>query len=218
MSDLTRRDFVTAGAALAGTAAAGKLRAQQVQVGNNGNGFQAASAAMSGGFAGGEKRGPGIQGICALCEVTGGGEKVYGIAVEYDAVIDPASLALDTYTTSVFPAANGFFAGMPQEPDKNATTAAPKVRPVAAVYTNAEPALRSDRKSVAGMYVIAEFEHDPDLSIPIADSDKVSLTQDRNVKTAGGAVYAAAATVWTNTGPRGLYVSIRGVDAWEQSH
>jgi predicted peptidase len=218
MTDMTRRGFVTAGAVLAGTAAAGKLRARQAQVGNNGTGFQAASAAMSGGFARGEKRGPGVQGICALCEVTGGGEKVYGIAVQYDAVIDPASLALDTYTTSVFPAANGFFAGMPQEPDKNATTAAPKARPVAAVYTNAEPALRGDRKSVAGTYVIAEFEHDPDLSIPTTDSDKVSLTQDKNVETAGGAVYAAAATVWTNTGQRGLHVSIRGVDAWEQSH
>ena len=218
MTDLTRRGFMAAGAVLAGTAAAGKLRAQQAGPGNGGNGFQAAATAMARGFAGGEKRGPGIQGICALCEVTGGGEKVYGIAVGYDAVINPASLARDTYTARVFPAAKGFFPGMPQEPDKNATTAAPRVRPVAAVYTNAEPALRSDRQSVAGMYVIAEFEHDPDLSIPTTDSDKVSLTQDRNVRTVGGAVYAASATVWTNDGDRGLNVAIRGVDAWEQSH
>ena len=218
MTDLTRRGFMAAGAVLAGTAAVRKLRAQEARAGNGGNGFQAASAARSGGFAGGEQRGPGIQGVCALCEVTGGGEKVYGIAVEYDAVIDSVSLTLRTYTTSVFPAAGGFFPGMPQEPDKNSTTAAPKVRSIVAIYTNAEPALRSDRKSVAGMYVIAEFAHDPDLSIPTTDSDKVSLTQDRNVKTVAGAVYAASATAWTNSGHRGLNVAIRGVDAWEQSH
>jgi predicted peptidase len=218
MTDLTRRGFMAAGAAVAGTAAAGKLRAQESYAGNNGNGFQAAAAAMSRGFAGGEKRGPGIQGICALCEVTGGGEKVYGIAVEYDAVIDPGSLALDTYTTKVFPAARGFFPGMPQEPDKDATTAPPKARSVASVYTSATPALRSDRKAVKGMFVIAEFAHDPDLSIPSTDSDKVALTQDRSVKTADGAVYAASPTLWTNIGPHGLNVAIRGVDAWEQSH
>ena len=173
---------------------------------------------MSKGPGSGEKKAPGIQSICALCEVTGGGEKVYGIAVQYDAAINPASLALDTYTTSVFPAAPGFFPGMPQEPNKNSTITAAKARPVVAIYTNAEPALLSDKKSVAGTYVIAEFEHDPDLSIPTTDSDKVSLTQDKSVKTAGGTVYAASTTVWDNVGRRGNNVVIRGVDAWEQNH
>jgi predicted peptidase len=164
------------------------------------------------------KKAPGIQSIYALCEVTGGGQKVYGIAIQHDAMIDPASLALDTYTSRVFPAARGFFPGMPQEPNKNSTTATAAARRVVAIYTNAEPALRSDQKSVTGMYAIAEFEHDPDLSIPTTDSDKVSLTQDKSVKTAGGAVYAASTTVWNNVGMRGNNVVIRGVDAWEQNH
>ena len=100
--------------------------------------------------------------LYALCEVTGGGRKVYGIAVQYDAVIDPASLALDTYTTSVFPATRGGglgvgMGGPGMGGPQSATPAGPKVRPVAAIYTNAEPALLGDRKSVAGMCVIAEF-------------------------------------------------------------
>jgi predicted peptidase len=207
-----------AGAVLAGTAAAGKLGVQEAYAAENASGFQAATTVMSRGPGSRGKKAPGVQSIWALCEVTGGGEKVYGIAVQYDAVINPASLALDTYTTSVFPAARGFFPGMPQEPNKNSTTAAAKARPVVAIYTNAEPALLSDQKGVAGMYVIAEFEHDPDLSIPTTDSDKVSLTQDKNVKTADGTVYAAGTTVWDNAGERGNNVAIRGVDAWEQNH
>ncbi len=155
------------------------------------------------------KVGPGLQSIQAICEVTGGGEKVYGIAVQYDASIDPASLALDTYTVGVFP-------GMPQEPNKNATAAKP--RSAVAIYTNAEPALRPDRKSLPGPYVIAEFHHDPDLSLPTTDSDKVSLTQDKPVRTGAGAVYVPSRTVWSNAGRRGNDVVIRGVDAWEQSH
>src|SRR5579872_6209868 len=101
MKDLTRRGFVKAssvvGAVLAG-AVAGKLEAQAT-------GFQAAS--NPGGPRARAKKGPGIQGLYALCEVTGGGQKVYGVAVQYDAVINPASLALDTYTASVFPSARG---------------------------------------------------------------------------------------------------------------
>jgi len=222
MTDLTRRGFMKVGSAvgavLAGSAAVGKLAVQEAYAADNANGFQAATSAMSRGPGSGVKQAPGIQDIYALCEVTGGGEKAYGIAVQYDAVINPASLARDTYTTSVFPAARGFFPGMPQEPNKNSTTAAPKARPVAAVYTNSVPALLSDHKSVAGSYVITEFEHDPDLSIPSADSEKVSLTQDKHVKTTDGTVYAATATVWNNVGERGNNVVIRGVDAWEQNH
>jgi predicted peptidase len=218
MTDVSRRNFVAVGTALAGAVSAVGLAVQEARA--QGNGFAAASAVPGGPAGPGprEKTGPGLQGIYALCEVTGGGEKVYGIAVEYDVAIDPASLALDTYTASVFPAAKGFFAGTPQTTDKNATTEAARPRAVAAVYTNAAPALRPDKKSVAGMYVIAEFQHDPDLSLPTTDSDKVALTQDKNVSTVGGAVYAASKTVWSNAGRRGNSVVIRGVDAWEQNH
>jgi predicted peptidase len=205
-----------AGAVLAG-AAAGKLGAQQT-------GFQAAS--NPGGPRVRPKKGPGIQGLYALCEITGGGQKVYGIAVQYDAAIDPESLALDTYTMSVFPAARGggggMMAGAPGGPGpggpQNSAPSSPKARPVASIYTNAEPALRSDRKSIPGMYVIAEFAHDPDLSLPTTDSDKVSLTQDKAVKTAGGTVYGANPTVLDNAAGRGNDVVIRGLDGWEQSH
>src|SRR5579871_5420053 len=116
MTDLTRRDFMkagsVAGAVLAGTAAAGKLAVQQTRAADNANGFQAATSVMSRGPGSHPKRGPGIQSIYAVCEVTGGGEKVYGIAVEYDALINPGSLARDTFSAGVFPAAPGFVPGM----------------------------------------------------------------------------------------------------------
>jgi predicted peptidase len=219
MSEVTRRDFVAAGAALAGAVSAAGLGAAPARAQG---GFQAASAAMPGGApdgpGGGAKRAPGLQGIRALCEVTGGGEKVYGIAVEYDTTIDPASLSPQTFATGVVPAARGYMPGMPQAADKNASTEAPRPRAITAIYTQAQPALSADRKSVAGRFVIAEFAHDPDLSLPTTDSDKVALTQNRPVRTAAGAVYAASDTVWTNVGRRGNSVVIRGVDAWEQSH
>ena len=72
MNDLTRRGFVKfssmVGAVLAG-AVTGKLEAQA-------SGFQAASLPGGPGGPGGRaKKGPGIQGIYALCEVTGGVKK-----------------------------------------------------------------------------------------------------------------------------------------------
>jgi predicted peptidase len=216
MANLTRRHFMrigpAAGAALAGTAAARPLVGQQ-----GGGGFQAATRDMPPDPARGVKNGPGIQRVVALCEVTGGGQKVHGIAVLYDAVINPASLALDTFTTSVFPSARGNAPGGPQNPAASAP-AAPQARPVAAVYTNDAAALRRDRSSVGGMYVVAEFQHDPDLSRPTADSDKVRLVQSREVTTVGGTVYGASATVWENGGGRRNNVAIRGVDDWEQNH
>jgi predicted peptidase len=215
MTDLTRRGIMKFGAVLASTTAAGKLGIQQASA--DGNGFQAAKK-VPGGPGHDEKKVPGIQNIYAVCEVTGGGEKVYGIAIEYDAVIDSTSLALDTYTTSVFPAAEGYFPGMPQGPDKDATTAPAKARPIVAIYTNAIAALTSDKKSVDGMFVITEFAHDPDLSLPTTDSDKVSVTQDKDVKTSDGKAYAASPTVLDNVGHRDNNVAIRGVDDWEQSH
>jgi predicted peptidase len=87
-----------------------------------------------------------------------------------------------------------------------------------AIYTNAAPALLSDRKSVAGKYVIAEFARDPDLSARSSDSDKVTITQDKNVKTTTGTVYAASSTVLDNAGGRGNNAVIRGIDDWEQRH
>ncbi len=177
-----------------------------------------ASANMPGDPNSRQKREPGLQGITAICEVTGGGEKVYGIAVEYDTDIDPASLALDTYSAGVVPAAKGYFPGMPQEPDKNATTEAPTARAAIAVYTNSQTGLRPDRKSAPGRYVIVEFQRDVDLSLPTTDSDKVSLTQGKSIRTKGGAAYAGSDKVWSNAGQRGNSVAIRGVDAWEQNH
>ena len=213
MIETTRRKLMTGGAAVASVVAigidAGPAAAQ--------NGFAAASTG-----AGGPPRrrmtGPGFQGITALCEVTGGGEKVYGVAIEYDAPIDPASLDLTTFAVGVVPAARGFRPGMPQSDDKNATSGGPVPRPVAAIYTNAAPALRPNRKSVAGPYVIAEFAHDPDLSLPTGDSDKVVATQNAAVRTVAGATYPAATKMWSNAGDHGSSVVIRGVDAWEQNH
>lgn len=222
MTDVSRRNFVATGAALAGAASALGLGATQAHA--QPGGFAVASGAPGGpgadggGPGGREKRGPGVQAVHAICEVTGGGEKVYGIAVEYDADIDPASLALDTYGAGVVPAARGFFPGQPNEPDKNASTEPARPRKVAAIYTNAQAGLLADRKNVAGHYVIVEFQHDTDLSAPTTDSDKVSLTQAKPVRTVNGTIYAAGATVWTNAGRRGNSVVIRGVDAWEQNH
>jgi predicted peptidase len=215
MTNLSRRNIFKAGAMLAGATAAGRLGFQQASAA--GTGFQAAGK-PPGGPGDDEKKGPGIQSITAVCEVTGGGEKVYGIAIEYDAVIDPTSLALDTFTTSVVPAAEGYFPGMPQGPDKDATKAPAKARTVVAIYTNAEPALIADKKSVAGMFVITEFAHDVDLSLPTTDSDKVTIAQNKDVKTIDGKTYAASPAVLDNVGHRDNNVAIRGVDDWEQSH
>jgi predicted peptidase len=213
MTDLSRRGFVTAGAALTGAASAlgigvRKARAQ--------GGF--AAAANAGGPGRRRGGGPGLLGIDAICEVTGGGQKVYGVGVEYDADIDPASLALDTFATSVVPAARGFMAGTPESIDKNATSEAPRPRAAAAVYTNTASALRPDRKSVPGRFVVVEFAREADPSAPTADSDRVALVQAKDVRTSAGAVHAATQTVWANTAGRGNSVVIRGVDDWEQNH
>lgn len=180
------------------------------------DGFTAASGVMEGPDAG--PKSPGIQRITAVCEVTGGGQKVYGVAIEYDSEIYPASLGLDSFATSVVPAAVGYFPGMPSGPDKNATADPPVPRAPTAIYTNAEPALRPDRSSVAGSYVVVEFAHDTDLSIPTTDSDMVAITQLRDVRTTAGATYAADTKSRSNTGQRGNNVAIRGVDDWEQNH
>ncbi len=161
---------------------------------------------------------PGLQGITAVCEVTGGGEKVYAVAVEYDVNINPASLSLDSYSVAVTPAATGYSPGMPEAVDKNDTAQPPQPRAVQAIYTNDAPARRMDRASVPGRFVVAEFAHDPDLSIPTTDSEKVSLTQLRDVRTTDGKVYAASATNYSNVGQRGDSVSIRGLEGWEQNH
>jgi predicted peptidase len=216
MVDVSRRDLLAGGTVMAGAVSLG-LGVRNASGAGSGGGFMAASSMPSNGDPA-EKKGPGLQMIYALCEVTGGGEKVYGIAAEYDASIDPASLAIDTYSTGVFPAAAGFFPGMPDEPDKNATTSTAEPRVVVAIYTNDQTALRADRKSVAGTFVIIEFRCDPDLSLPTADSDKVSLSQDKDITTNNGTVYSGNGTAWSNDGQRGNSVVIRGVDEWEQNH
>jgi hypothetical protein len=132
MTEISRRNFMTAASVLGSAAAAGAFNGTIAEAAN---GFMAASSNSPGGDGDRPYLGPGIQGIYALCEVTGGGQKVYGIAVEYDAKIDSGSLALNTYSASVFPTARGFFPGMPEEPDKNATTEAARPRAVVAIYT-----------------------------------------------------------------------------------
>ncbi len=222
IKNLTRRGFIkvssAAGAIFAGTAAVGVVTAQESSGTAQEGGFQAAAAAMPNGPSSLRAKAPGIQSVYALCEVTGGGQKVYGVAIEYDVPIDPAHLAQDTFTISVFPAAKGFVPGLPQEPNKNSTTEAAKQRALAAIYTNSQPALLGDQQSVAGRYVIAEFRHDPDLSIPTTDSDRLTVTQDKAIKTAYGATYASRSTGWDNVGERAHNVVIRGIDAWEQNH
>lgn len=221
MKNQARRSFIikvssATGALLAG--AGSMLGFRNATAADGAGGFQAASETNLNGQALNAQSPPGIQSLYALCEVTGGGQKVYGIAVRYDKDIDPGSLQLDTFTTSVVPAAPGFFPGMPQAPDKNSTTEKPIPRRAKAIYTNTEAALRTDQQSLAGAYVIVEFEHNPDLSLPTSDSDKVALTQDRRVKTMTGEAYAASTRTWTNSGLRKNNVVIRGVDEWEQNH
>ena len=217
MINFSRRNLMRFGAAVAGATAVGTLGVQDASA-DNATSFLAAVKGGPGGPGEEQKKGSGIQSITAVCEVTGGGEKVYGIAIEYDLEIDPSSLSLDSFTTRVFPAADGYFPGMPQGPDKNATNAEAKSRDVIAIYTNVEPALKSGRKSIAGKYVIAEFAHDADLSIPTTDRDMVSVVQAKDVKTRDGKTYRANLEVLDNTGHRGNNVAIRGVDDWEQSH
>ncbi|MFH8135737.1 prolyl oligopeptidase family serine peptidase [Pantoea osteomyelitidis] len=215
MADISRRNFMVAGTLLAGAiSSTGMIRGARAA---DKNGFMAA-ATKGDSNNDAIKKEPGLQRIFALCEVTGGGEKVFGIAAEYDADIDPASLTPDTYQTGVVPAADGFFAGMPNEPDKNATQAAPVIRAVKVIYTNTEPAMLPEKTSVTGRYVIVEFSHNPDLSLPTTDSDIVSLMQMKDVRTLAGRNYAASNKRWDNTASHGMNVVIRGVDDWEQNH
>jgi len=213
MARLSRRVFLFSSAAFLPVVSLGLGAHAQ----GDATGFMAASSGM-GGPGSDTPMKPGLQGVTAVTEVTGGGQKVYAIAIAYDVDIDPASLSADTYAASVVPAAAGYFPGMPTIVDKNDTDQPPAPREVVAVYTNDAPSRRLDQTSVPGRYVIAEFAHDPDLSIPTTDSEKVAITQLRDVRTTKGAIYAASDTGWSNAGPHGLSVAIRGVDAWEQSH
>ncbi len=217
MKSFSRRNFLSAGAALAGAASFIGYGAAGVQAASSGDGFTAASGPGNGPGAD-KKKGPGLQSVSAICEVTGGGEKVYGAAIEYDADIDPASLSLDSFTTGIVPAAQGYFPGMPNAPDKNASTEAAQPRAALAIYANDKPVLRASQKNAAGKYVIVEFAHEDDLSLPTRDSEKIVVVQNKDVRTASGAVYAASQTVWNNAGFRGFNVAIRGVDDWEQNH
>lgn len=159
MTEVSRRNFVAAGATLAGAL----LGTQKSYALGNGNGFRAAAPDLD--SKSDQAKRSGIQRVYALCEVTGGGEKVYGIAIEYDSDIDASSLKLDSYKAAVYPVAKGFFAGMPQEPDKNQSTEPAKDRSIVAIYTNDAPQLGRNA-SKNGSYVIIEFAHDSDLSLP----------------------------------------------------
>jgi len=214
MTNVSRRNFLAAGVAI--VPAAG-IAVKSALAAGGGTGFMAASGAAEPSAAN-KPMIPGLQGITAVCEVTGGGEKVYAIAIEYDVNIDPASLSFHTYAAAVTPAAKGYFPGMPEIVDKDDTAEPPQPRAVVAIYTSDAPNRRMDQKSVAGRYVIAEFAHDTDLSIPTTDSEKVSLTQLRDIKTTDGKTYAASSSRYSNIGDHGDSVSIRGVDTWEQNH
>lgn len=203
-----------AGTALAGAVSATGIERPAHAAGKNG--FMAASGGADPHQ--GTPPGPGLQRIFALCEVTGGGEKVYGVAAEYDADIDPESLTLTSFTAGVVPAADGFFPGMPTAPDKNATQAAALTRSVQHIYTHSRPALRPEKVSEKGRYVILEFEHEADLSLPTQDSDMVTLVQAKNVRTLTGQTYAASTVQRRNKEQEGNNVVIRGVDEWEQNH
>jgi predicted peptidase len=213
MAELSRRHFLSASVVLAPVIGlyAGRASAQ-----SSGGGFSAASARLPG--SSGKPKTPGPQSVTAVCEVTGGGQKVYAIAVEYDVDIDPSSLASDSYSAAVTPAPANYFPGMPDIVDKNDTSEAPQPRSIRAIYTNDVPALRGDQTSVAGRYVVLEFPHDPNLSLPTQDSESVTVSQLRDIRTVDGAVYSATDKGISNRGQRGLNVAIRGVDDWEQSH
>jgi predicted peptidase len=211
MPTLSKRDLLRGGIALVALSGLSpKLAWAQAQ------GFGAALGAMQGPDAGPVV--PGIQDITAVCEVTGGGEKVYGIAIRYDEAIDPASLGLETFATGVVPAADGYFPGMPEAVSKVSTDTAPAPRAPKAVYTNDAAALRPDQSSASGPFVIVEFAHDSDLSLPTTDSDLVSVTQVGKVRSLTGVVHSPDAKSWSNAGRRGNQVAIRGVDDWEQNH
>lgn len=214
MSSISRRTFMIGGASLAGMVSAGMIPGARA---SGDGGFTAASEVVSSADDKAVKT-PGIQRVFALAEVTGGGEKIYGVAVEYDADIDPLSLTHLTYTAGVVPAAQGFMAGMPDSQDKNATQGEPQPRAVGAVYTNTKPALHQEQKNITGRFVIVEFVHDLDLSLPTRDSDKISIAQVKSIKTLAGRVYGANQTAWSNASLRGNNVVIRGIDAWEQHH
>ncbi len=211
MTSLSRRSFLSISVALPLAGLGLPTLAQEA------TGFMAASSGMGGPDDDAPMQ-PGLQGITAVTEVTGGGQKVYAIAIAYDVNIDPASLSPDTFATGVVPAAAGHFPGMPETVSKNQGDETSQPRAVEVIYTNDSPTRRLDRKGVPGRYVIAEFAHDTDLSLPTTDSEKVTVTQLRDIRTADGAVYAASATGYTNAGRRGNSVTIRGVDAWEQNH
>lgn len=215
MTEMSRRTFMIAGTTLAGMISTGIARNAHAA---DPNSFMAASAQNGNNPDDGKVKQPGIQRIWALNEVTGGGEKVYGVAIEYDTDIDPASLAVASYSVGVIPAAKGFFPGMPTTPDKNNSQSEAQPRTIQAIYTNTTPALIPSQKNSIGRFVIAEFAHNPDLSLPTEDSDKVTVIQAKSIKTTGGKVYPASATPWSNSAHRGNNVIIRGVDEWEQSH
>ncbi|WP_341485870.1 alpha/beta hydrolase-fold protein [Thioclava sp. GXIMD4215] len=207
---LSRRSFLLSGVATGVCMTSGTpLLAQDA------NGFQAAASAMSQNTA---PMTPGLQGITAICEVTGGGEKVYAIAVEYDTEIDPESLSTSSYSAAVVPTADGYYPGMPAGPSNNDTEKTPVAREIIAIYTNDTAMRRLDQSSVKGRYVIAEFAHADDLSQPTTDSEKVRLTQTAEIRTLAGASYPAADKQWSNVSGHGTSVAIRGVDAWEQNH
>ncbi|WP_337008481.1 prolyl oligopeptidase family serine peptidase [Pantoea sp. AS142] len=214
MANISRRSFMAAGTAITGALMSGAMVKSHAATGT---GFMAAATGSDDAQTP-TNRGPGLQRIFALTEVTGGGEKVYGIAAEYDTAIDPLTLTATSFWAGVIPATEGYFPGMPQTLDKNASQAAAIKREILRVYTNSRPAMLPSEKTVTGKYVIIELQRDEDLSLPTTDSDRVELVQLRAVKTSAGVNYPASKTVWSNQETRGNNVVTRGLDGWEQNH
>lgn len=214
MTKISRRNFMAASTVLTGALMSGALGNAQAA---GETGFMAAAAGPDGADVQ-ASRGPGLQRIFALTEVTGGGEKVYGIAAEYDAEIDASALTAASFRAGVVPAADGYFPGMPQTLDKNATQASAVNREILRVYANSRPAILPPQKTGAGKYVIIELRRSADLSLPTTDSDRVELVQLGPVRTAAGVNYPASKAVWSNTEQRGNNVVTRGLDGWEQNH
>jgi len=212
MTSFSRRAFLSVSVALPLAGAGAAAFAQ-----GDATGFMAASSNMEG-PSGTAPMTPGLQSITAVTEVTGGGQKVYAVAAEYDVDIAPESLAIDSFAAGVVPAAAGYFPGMPEIVNKNDADLPSQPRAIVALYTNDSATRRMDQTSVPGRFVIAEFAHDPDLSLPTTDSERVTLTQLRDIRTTDGTVYPASPQTHSNAGQHGNSVTIRGIDTWEQNH
>jgi predicted peptidase len=162
--------------------------------------------------------GPEILNVYALSEVTGGGQKVSGVAVEYAESVDAASLSADTFSIGVVPSKRPMIAGNARPGDRLPSDQAPQLREIQHLYTNSSPAIRPDHSNKAGRYVIVELVRDADLSLPSTESDCVVARQLRNISTVTGRSVVADNVRHANVDGTGFNVMVPGLDNWEQGH